>query len=407
MYLKTLIKYIFAFTLLIIFIYAFSDSYKSHNIDNLAYVLAMGIDSTDSDKIKVTFQFTKNSSFSESSSSDTSDTVVDSVEASSIDDAINLINSYIGKELNLAHCKAVVFSENMAQNGIRKEVYTLINNAQLRPTTNIIISKIDAESYIENSSSSFETIITKYYDIFPNSSDYTGYTSNTTLGYFFNNMYDSNYNPTAILGGINDDSSDNNSSTGEDFDITSNNSTIIGEKETENIGLAVFKGDVLVGELTAIETLCHSIIQNDVSSFVLSIPDPKSTGKNIDISATIQKDTKVNIDISGSSPYITINIYLSARILTVDENTDFLDEDYIKSVSESANKYLESTVSDYLYKTSTEFNSDIDKFSKYVVSKFLTTEDWNSYNWESNYQNSIFKVNVDTNVTSSLLLTES
>ena len=45
-----------------------------------------------------------------------------------------------------------------------------------------------AKYYIENSTSKYEKVITKYYDIFPKSADYTGYTANVTIGDFFNKL---------------------------------------------------------------------------------------------------------------------------------------------------------------------------------------------------------------------------
>ena len=56
---------IFILMLIIIFIAAFSSSYSSLNIDNLAFVVAIGIDKSDTDNIKVTFEFVSVSSNSE------------------------------------------------------------------------------------------------------------------------------------------------------------------------------------------------------------------------------------------------------------------------------------------------------------------------------------------------------
>ena len=55
--LKEIIKKIFIIILIIMFFVAFSNSYKALNIDNLAFVVAIGIDSTDTNKFKITFQF--------------------------------------------------------------------------------------------------------------------------------------------------------------------------------------------------------------------------------------------------------------------------------------------------------------------------------------------------------------
>lgn len=406
-FLKNVIKYIFVFILLIIFLYAFSSSYTSHNIDNLAYIIAMGIDSTDSGKIKVSFQFTETSAFSKNNSSSGSGIVIDTIEASSIDSAINLINAYIGKEVNLAHCKVVVFSETIAKNGLSNYIYGLMNNSQLRPTSNIIISRCDAKYYIENSESKYEKIITKYYEIFPNSANYTGYTSNVTIGEFFNNMTSTTSNPVAILGGANLKSPSNTNTANNDANILANESTVSGERGTENIGLAVFKNDTLVGELTALEALCHSIVTHEVNTFLISIPDPENPSTNLDLSVSEYKKPKIKVDVANGSPHISVDVYLNARILSMHNNINFLNEDYLNRVSNSANNYLKSCISEYLYKTSTEFKCCIDNFDKYAINKFLTTPQWEEYNWVSQYQNAFFDVNAYIDVSSGLLVTES
>lgn len=114
---KNTISIISFVILLVIFAYAFSSSYTSHNISNLAYVLAIGIDVGEQAKMKISAQFTKSDAFSPSNgSSDESDNIVlVSCEADSIYNGLNLINSYIGKEINLSHCSVAVFSENIAK----------------------------------------------------------------------------------------------------------------------------------------------------------------------------------------------------------------------------------------------------------------------------------------------------
>ena len=119
------------------------------------------------------------------------------------------MNSYIGKEINLSHCKLVVFSEEVAVEGISDEIYTLVNNIQIRPSTNIIISKTQAKDYVENSKPSLESLPTKYYEIFTNSSKYTGYTTDSTIGDFFNGITCTSCEPYAILGGVIDESINN------------------------------------------------------------------------------------------------------------------------------------------------------------------------------------------------------
>ena len=102
---------------------------SSRNLDNLAYVVALGIDKGDSNVLKLTFQFASPSGDSSGSSSSQSDTSsITTIECSSIDSGISLMNSYMTKKVNLSHCKAIVISESLAvSRNIR--IYIYINES--------------------------------------------------------------------------------------------------------------------------------------------------------------------------------------------------------------------------------------------------------------------------------------
>ena len=318
------------------------------------------------------------------------------------------MNTYIGKRLNLSHCKVIVFSENVAVNGISKHVYTLMNDTQIRPSANIVVSKCDAKYYIENSKPILENLITKYYDIFDYSSNFTGYTADATIGDFFNKLECDTCSPFAILGGMNTENIDFKSdlTQNESSSAKSNESTIFGKRGSENIGLAVFKDDKMVGELNAYECLALLNMTNQAKGFFISIKDPEEENNYLDIYLSPIHPTKIKVDIANGSPYIKVNCSYSGRIYSIDSNKNYLDKEKLESISNSCNSYIESTFSDYLYKTSKEFKSDINEFGKYALSRFLTTNDFNNYKWNDNYKNSFFDVEVKTSVDSSILLTE-
>ena len=115
---KNFVRIIVFLILFVIFTNGFSASYTSRKIDNLAYVLALGIDVGEKSKLKVSTQFTKSASVSPgsgTSAEDIDNIVLVSGEADSIFSAINLLNSYIGKEINLSHCSLIIFSEEFAK----------------------------------------------------------------------------------------------------------------------------------------------------------------------------------------------------------------------------------------------------------------------------------------------------
>lgn len=121
---KNFVSIVVTLILLVIFANGFSAAYTSRKLDNLAYVLALGIDVGEKSKMKVSAQFTKSASVSPgsgTSAEDIDNIVLVSGEADSIFSAINLLNSYIGKEINLSHCSLIIFSEEFAKerNSIR------------------------------------------------------------------------------------------------------------------------------------------------------------------------------------------------------------------------------------------------------------------------------------------------
>lgn len=410
--LKNIAKKIFVIILILVFIAAFSASYSSLNIDNLAFVVALGIDTSDTKSIKVTFQFVNPPSSTEGASGD-SKIILDTVDATSITNAINTMNAYLAKKLDLSHCKTIVFSEEIAKNGLSEYIYSLMNDVQIRPTSNIIISKCTANAYIGQSAPSLETLVSKYYDTFPNSSKYTGYMPNATIGDFFNALVCNYCQPYAILGGTlsdNNDVSDNDISNLDensgDSEIKSGSSTISGTRNSENIGTAVFKHDKLVGELNAIETICLLSLTNKVNSFLISIQNPEDETSLIDIYLTPDGKTKIDAQIVNSSPYIKVDANFTARIHSMNENSKYLDSNILNSISDKCSNYLESAISQFLYKTSLTYKSDITGIGKHVLYNFKTDQDFENYNWESNYTNSTFEININTNMESGFLLTQ-
>lgn len=401
---KNIIKKIFVTIIIIMFFIAFSNSYKAFNIDNLAFVVALGIDTSDSNKIKVTFQFVTPPSTSEGSNQEAK-IIEDAVEATSIPNAINVMNSYLARKVDLSHCRNIVFSEEIAQNGISDYIYTLMNDIQVRPTSNVIVTTCSANTYIKNSIPSLETSITRYYDIFTNSSKYTGFVSNATIGTFYNALVFNSCEPYTILGGVSSSKSDSSQTSNiNESEIKAGSSPILGTRSSENIGMAVFKNDKLAGELTSMETICFHILHNSINSFLVSIPNPNDKNSNLDILLTPKKDTKIKVEIINNAPYVKIDSSFSAKIYSMNENSDYLDTSTLSAISNSCNKYLENVISDYLYKTSLEFKSDINGIGKYALSCFKTNEEFSNYNWRDNYMNSTFKVTINSTIDSGLLL---
>lgn len=400
---KKYLKNIFIFIVIVVFILAFSHSYSSLNIDNLAYVVALGIDSTDDNNLQVTFQFSTPVSIE---SGEKPNPINNTIISPSISNAINIMNSYLGTPISFSHCKVIVFSEQIAKQGISDEIYTLINDTQVTPSSNIVISKCDAKNYLEQTTPELENLVSKYYESFENSSKNTGYIPDATIGDFFNDLTSRTREPYAILGGVNAESRNEENSTTDQDNLKANMTSISGKNGSENFGVAVFREDKLVGELNAFESVAFLNIRNNIDRFLISIQDPENENNILDIYMTPSSNTSIKVDTSTKSPYVVINCNFTGRIYSMTQNSKYLSPEVLDSISKTCNSYLETQFSNYLYKTSREFNSDINSVGDYALKNFFTTREFENYSWLENYKNAFFKVNVDSSVKSGMLITE-
>jgi len=450
---KTLFSIIIFVLLLGVFGNAFSASYIYSNIGNLAYVLALGIDVGEKSKLKISAQFSKTAVFtpgSGSSSEDSNSMVLVSGEADSLFSGLNLLNSYIGKEINLSHCSVIIFSQEFAKQGIYNEILSLINNEQLQPSANLVISTCDAYDYLNNSTPNLEKMTVKYYETFAITSRFTGYISNISIGEFYDLLVTDGPSPTAILGGLNSTtrkeltesqsgnsgsssqgsggSSGGNSGGGSSGssggtnsqessdgspdavinpeDLLAGSSSVAGNRGSENIGIAVFKNDKFCGELTATESICHLLIENNVDSCIVSVDSPITENEKIELRLVPSKKSKVTAYIENNVPHININLSLDADIMTLQNNENYQSSEILNKISDSAKQYMEQQINDYLNKVCKKYGVDIDKFYAKALGHFATIPEWEIFNWEEKIKNAEFDINVDIIVISSVLITE-
>lgn len=301
----------------------------------------------------------------------------------------------------------------MLNNGIATEIYSLINDEEVRPTTTLVISKCSAYDYLDNSIPNLEKLTTQYYDTFSITSRFTGYFSNLTIGDFYNNLSSKYSDFTAVLGGLNSTAREENSENQENVitnpeDLTAGTSSIVGVRGTENFGIAVFNEDTLCGELSATESICHSLLTNNIDVCVVSINDPFSENDTdkMQIQLFPQKKSDIKVDIKGDIPYISVGLTLDANILTLNKDIDYETDAILSKISDNTKDYLRQQFEIYFNKVSKEYAVDIDNFNSKARAHFKTISDWEYYNWDEKYSQAQFNIDIDINVLSSILITK-
>lgn len=405
------LKNLILLILLIVCMFLLSGCNNANGIETKAYVIALGVDSGETNTFKISFQIAvlnNSGSGSSSSSPDQSSSII-SVDCATLDSGISLVNSYISKKVNLSHCKAIILSEELAYNGISDIVYSFVNNIEIRPDCNVIISRSDAYDMLKNSKPIFESNVANYYELILNSSEYTGYIADLDLSNFHADLLSTTSEACAILGGINTDDTHLNTPANSgnlDDNYMADDTPIKSKNNLEILGTAVFRGDKLVGELTNLETLSHLIITNKLESATINLPNPFDFNATISVYISLNKPTKNSVEFVNNFPYIESNVYLIGNISSIDASIDLTNAENLKILNEYVNDYLETNISSYLYKTSHELKADIADFGKYVLPNYYTWDEWIDSDWLNNYQNSFFKVTVNTEIQGGYLYTK-
>lgn len=309
------IKRIFIIIITFAIIYTFfTNVLSSQKLDNLAYVVAIGIDEGEIEEYKLTFQVStvKSSSSNSAESSDSQSSsssgssgtpsyVTHTVECNSIDMGISLMNTYINKQLNLSHCKIIILSDSLAQKGIRSIIYNFVNKIEIRPDCNVIVSTIPDKEFENNKKPSMEELLPKFFDLTTNTEEEESeYTQNVTLGEFYAALEDPLSQPFCSLGVINNAknsvSIEDENSVG--IDKTSN--TIKSKDEDiliELLGISVFNDDKMIGKLSGIETLCHFMLTDNLKQGIVSVPNPFDANDNLNIYISMVRSPKIKVYI--------------------------------------------------------------------------------------------------------------
>ena len=290
-----------------------------------------------------------------------------------------------------------MISEKLAEQGISKYIDSLLNNSELRNDCSVIITKCDAKEYLNSVEPALESLTARYYESTINSAKYTGYTVDITLFEFYFKMKDSCSQAYAILGTAQSDSQMDNK-VEENANYIAGNNPISDKDVIDNLGIAVFKDDILVGELTGLDSICHIIVNNELRYCTISVPNTQNETSPIDLGLTSEKSPKCSVDFSDTGPIIHLNFYLVAHGLSLDSNINYDSQEQLNFIENTASQYLHDKINNYLYKTSKEFNSDICGFGKYALKHYLTLNEWYSSNWLENYKNSTFDVHVHLKV---------
>ncbi len=191
------LKFIFLFSIIC---FTLTGCFSKSEIEDLAYVIALGIDKGSDDNILVSYQLAVPIKIAgEGSEGGKGSTTLVTLETDSLYNSISRANTMISKEITLSHNKLIVLSEELAKEGIHDLLNALVTNREVRPKTSIIIYKGQAKEMLENLEPVLEKNPARYYDLLLDANQYTGYALDNYLFNFYIQSKDTLASPYALI----------------------------------------------------------------------------------------------------------------------------------------------------------------------------------------------------------------
>lgn len=378
--------------------------YDATDIDDYTYAIVLGVDKGSQEKLKITVQyptFRDGQSGTDGTTSGTQTTTggysIISVESPSILNGMNMLNSVIPRGLTLKQLKLLVISEDIAREGVTS-VMGLGMTRDVRRPLPTFIAKSGAESFIRQNSSVIGTNIAKSMDFLNEAGHISGFYESFGAIDFYRYLKSEFVQPTAPLAGLSVVSGviDGDKS----HIIYEHTEDVIVKSDTKRnvMGTAVFKGDKMVGELDGDETRVFLMVVNEFVKSNIDVPDPKDPNNLINFDVRMAKHPTITSKIENGVAHIHVVLDIEGNMYAVRSNVNYPDPSLLPLAQNALKEYLQRLANETIKKCQYEYKSDIFGFGNYVVTNFLTIQEWRQYDWLNKFPDAKITTEVNVNI---------
>jgi len=162
----------------------------------------------------------------------------------------------------------------------------------------------------------------------------------------------------------------------------------------------------MVDRLSGLDTICYNILTNNFEETTIEVYNPQEPSIPLAVNLTHFEDTKISVKLENNVPKIKCDINIKAKILSGNKKYDYSTEESMEEIEAEINKFICYYTSEFLYKTSREYDSDIIGFKGYFNRNFLTQDELDKYNWDELYKNAEFEITSETYLKSGFLFSK-
>ncbi|HHV64116.1 MAG TPA: Ger(x)C family spore germination protein [Peptococcaceae bacterium] len=409
---------VLAYVLLLVFLALFlAGCYDAKEIDQEVYALVIGVDKGVNNAIRITFQVPTYKDGGQggmgggggdgdngTETGELDGTVVATVEAPSLIEAINILNATSNRMISLSHAKMLVFSEEYAREGVGRYIEPLARFREVRELMRVVVCRGKAEDFIKENKPVISQNIAKDIELSYLQSQNTGYFRDVFFTEFYIDLLSPYGQPTAIYAGVNEfdqmlDSEPGLSAPPKTYlDIKPGLIPRKGGNKKDLFGTAVFDGDRMVGSLNPEETRFFLMSIGEFERSYFTLEDQNKPGYIYVLEVTAVSKPRIKARIADGVPVIDLSLELDADLASIQSRINYEKSDLIEGFEAYLESYFQKGIKNTIEKTQKEFGTDIFQFGKKIAGNFRTIQEFEEYNWLKHYPEAEINVNVKVNV---------
>jgi len=390
---------VFLFALLIPFL--LSGCMDKREIEQNAYVIAMGLDKSTDNNIRVTYLLANPEYGSEAQGGggNVPPREIITMETTNFITMKNRANAIIAKTITYDQLQVIAVSEKLARD---KELimwmYDSTKDVQIRRDVDFIVTKENADVFFKKTHPRLEQRVHKYFNNMIENGSQTGLIppNSQLLEYFRiseagSDLFLAPYATTERTHRM-----------GSEFSIEAGEISYSGEtNNTQFAGAAVFKNGRMIGTFTGQEVRGSIILNNTLTAanMLTAFKDPFNPKLHIALKINKLVPNKVRMNLSADKPIVEVTLRLTAEVLSDHAMVDYSKNKNREKLEQSVKESINERINSLIRKTQTEFKAQPFGFSLEARKKFLKLKDYQNYDFTGRYPDMDIRVKIELKVT--------
>lgn len=385
---------IVAFLFLILFLIAgLSGCWSRREMSDLAIVLAVGVDRTPDNMVRLTLQLARPASFAggaEAGGEKQDVAWIVSETGKTVFEAEKNLAFKVSRRIYWAHGIILVFGEDAAKSGVRNYIDFFMRDPMPRETTWVLVARGEARKVLESHSQMEKTSAQSIGFIVRNRAGIA-----VMLKDFAMALASKGTNPALPVMEL------------QKLGVVQGPGIVTGEQHVEAVinGTGVFEDEYLVGWLDHHETWGLLWLRGEIDRGVVTVPSPGQPDKMASINI-VRARTRVEPEYDVETIRFNVDITFEGELLEQQSAEDMHTLDKIREIEAAAAEEVIRRCSLTLAKAQGEYGTDIFNFGEAFHRKYK--EDWKElkHQWNEAFAGAQVNIAVEANLRRTGLLTK-